>query len=472
MHIVDYLIFGIYFLVLLGIGFYFYLKNEDLEDYFVGGRSISATHVGLSIVATDVGGGFSIGLGGLGFTMGISGSWLLFTGLVGAWLAAVLTVPKLKRLDAKAGLLTFPDFLAFKYGKKVALIAAVISCIGYLGFTAGQMLAGAKLAAGSIFSDVSLMDPLSFSLLVMACIIVLYTVLGGIKAVIYTDTVQWIILLSGLLFLGLPFAYQELGGWDAIKSALPPSHFSLTNISAVTLINWAFVIIPIWFIAMTLYQRVYACKNVKEAKRAFYIAGLFEYPVMAFLGVALGMMARVAFPASDPEMALPRLLGHVLPIGISGFVLASYFSAVMSTADSCLIASSGNLTNDIWMKIFTKNKSAKFIIIVSQIATLVLGILAYVMANSFTSVLSVVLQAYGFMVSGLLIPTLVAYFSKKTDETAAIISMVGGGSFTLFAIFMNLNMPFGLEPTVFGILLSAILYPLSYSISTRRRGIA
>src|SRR5690554_851392 len=111
MHIIDYLIFGIYFVTLLGIGFYFYLRNEDLEDYFVGGRSISSTHVGLSIVATDVGGGFSIGLGGLGFTMGISGSWMLFSGLVGAWLAAVLIVPKLKQLDTKVGLLTFPDFL-------------------------------------------------------------------------------------------------------------------------------------------------------------------------------------------------------------------------------------------------------------------------------------------------------------------------------------------------------------------------
>lgn len=468
MHIVDYLIFGVYFLVLLGIGIYFYLKNEDLEDYFVGGRSISATHVGLSIVATDVGGGFSIGLGGLGFTMGISGSWLLFTGLIGAWLAAVLIVPKLKRLDEQIGLLTFPDFLAFKYGKNVALIAAVISCIGYLGFTSGQMLAGAKLAAGSVFTDVSFMDPLSFSLLIMAFIIILYTVLGGIKAVIYTDTVQWIVLLSGLLFLGLPFAYQKLGGWYAIKAALPPTHFSLTNISFITVVNWAFVIIPIWFIAMTLYQRVYACKNVKEAKKAFFIAGLFEYPIMAFLGVALGMMARVAFPESDPEMALPRLLGHVLPIGISGFVLASYFSAVMSTADSCLIASSGNLTNDIWMKIFTKHKSAKFIILLSQVATLVLGIFAYIMANSFTSVLSVVLHAYGFMVSGLLIPTLVAYFSKKTDETAAIISMIGGGSFTLIAIFFNLDMPFGLDSTVFGILLSAILYPLAYTIRSKQ----
>ena len=87
MHFIDLIIFAIYFFAVLGVGIYFYLKNESRDDYYVGGRNISAGHVGLSIVATDVGGGFSIGLGGLGFTMGLAGSWLLFSGLVGAWLA-------------------------------------------------------------------------------------------------------------------------------------------------------------------------------------------------------------------------------------------------------------------------------------------------------------------------------------------------------------------------------------------------
>ena len=83
---IDYTIFGVYMLVVLGIGFFFFRKNTNKEDYYVGSRDISAGHIGLSIVATDVGGGFSIGLGGLGYAMGLSGSWLLFTGLIGAWL--------------------------------------------------------------------------------------------------------------------------------------------------------------------------------------------------------------------------------------------------------------------------------------------------------------------------------------------------------------------------------------------------
>lgn len=464
MHFLDYIIFSLYFLGVLGVGIYFFFKNENHEDYFVGGRSISSFHIGLSIVATDVGGGFSIGLGGLGFVMGLSGSWLLFTGLVGAWLAAIFTVPKLKKLDMEAGYLTYPDFLKVKYGGKVAMFAAVISGIGYLGFTGGQILAGAKLAAGSVFSDITAFDPLSFSLFVIAAVILLYTVLGGIKAVIYTDTIQWIVLLFGLMFLGFPFAYYKLGGWEAISKALPASHFSLTNVSVVTVVNWAFTIIPIWFIAMTLYQRVYASPNVKEAKRAFFIAGVFEYPFMAFVGVGLGMLARVAFPDSDSEMALPMMLSHVLPIGITGFLMASYFSAVMSTADSCLIASSGNFTNDIIVRLYKRKLSDKAIIRLSQIVTLVVGILALLLASTFQSVLDIVLQAYGFMVSGLLVPTLIAYFSKKTDATAAMVSMMGGGGFTLIAILAKISLPMGLDPTVFGLTLSAVLYFLVYKL--------
>lgn len=462
MHVIDYVVFAIYFLGVLGVGIYFFIKNTDHEDYFVGGRSISSFHIGLSIVATDVGGGFSIGLGGLGFVMGISGSWLLFTGLIGAWLAAIFTVPKLKKLDMEFGYLTYPDFLKAKYGGKVAIFAAIISGIGYLGFTGGQILAGAKLAAGSVFSNMTAFDPLSFSLFVIAVVILLYTVLGGIKAVIYTDTIQWIVLLSGLMFLGIPFAYYELGGWDAIVSKLPESHFSFTNVSAVTIINWGFTIIPIWFIAMTLYQRVYASPNVKEAKRAFFIAGVFEYPFMAFVGVGLGMMARVAFPESDSEMALPIMLNSVLPVGVAGFVLASYFSAVMSTADSCLIASSGNFTNDIIVLFYKKKISDKAIIRLSMLVTLVVGVLAFLLASTFQNVLDIVLQAYGFMVSGLLVPTLVAYFSTKTDSTAAMISMIGGGGFTLVTILAKISLPLGLDPTVFGLTISAVLYTLVY----------
>jgi SSS family solute:Na+ symporter len=459
MHFLDFLVFAFYLLVVLFVGYYFFRKNKDAEDYYVGGRSIPASHVGLSIVATDVGGGFSIGLGGLGFTMGLAGSWLLFTGLIGAWLSAVFIIPRIKKIDVEHGMLTYPDFLRFRYDNRVALLASVISGIGYLGFTGAQVLAGAKLAAATVLPEAPLgLDPLQFALFVIAVVIIGYTVMGGIKAVIYTDSLQWVILLSGLILLAIPMALMKVGGWSGLAQSLPGGHLSLGNIGWPTFVNWMVSIVPIWLVAMTLYQRMYACKDVRDAKRAWFIAGVFEYPVMAFMGVILGMAGRVMFPQVEAEMGLPLLIKTVLPIGVTGVVVAAYFSAIMSTADSCLMASSGNFVNDILQRYFLRAPSEKTLMRYSQAATLIIGALAIIIAASFTTVLDAILYAYGFMVSGLFIPTLGAYFWKRATSAGAFWGMLAGGSFNLAAQIFGLNMPWGLDPTVFGILISGVVF--------------
>lgn len=471
MKIVDYVIFGLYMAGVLGIGYFFFRRNKNAEDYYVGSRSISPTHIGLSVVATDVGGGFSIGLGGLGFTMGLSGSWLLFTGLVGAWLSAVFIIPKIKLIDAKNGMLTYPDFLRFKYDNRVAVTAAVISGIGYLGFTGGQVLAGAKLMSSTIIDTAPFgIEPLQFSLFIIGIIIILYTVLGGLKAVIYTDTVQWIILLFGLIFLAAPLALKEIGGLSAMRDAVPGGFLNLANISITQFINWMVTIVPIWFIAMTLYQRIYACKTLKDARKAWYIAGLFEYPVMAFIGVFLGMCGRVLFPNVDAEMGLPMVIKYVLPVGITGIVVASYFSAIMSTADSCLMASSGNFVNDILHRYIFKNISEKGLMRLSQTVTLVIGIFAIILASQFTTVLDAILYAYAFMVSGLFIPTLGAYFWKKHSSVGALWGMISGGLLTLILIILEVETPLGLDPTFYGIIFSCIVFVIISLLFPDKKG--
>src|SRR5690554_6667207 len=155
MNWIDTIIFIVYFFIMLAVGFFFSRKNKSEKDYFIGGGKMKSGHVGLSVVATDVGGGFSIGLGGLGFAMGLSGSWMLFTGLTGAWLAAVFLIPKVKSNPAFERFLTFPQIFAYYFSPRVALLAGIISSIGYTGFTSSQILAGAKLASGT-FIDLDL----------------------------------------------------------------------------------------------------------------------------------------------------------------------------------------------------------------------------------------------------------------------------------------------------------------------------
>lgn len=469
---IDYVIFGLYMAGVLAIGIYHYRRNKSNEDYYVGNRSIKAYHVGLSIVATDVGGGFSIGLGGVGFAMGLSGSWLLFTGLVGAWFSAVFIIPRIKKIDVREKFMTYPDFLRYRYSGAVAVTAAVISGLGYLGFTGAQMLAGAKLASATILRENPFgMDPILFSLIVIAVITLVYTVVGGLKAVIYTDTFQWIILLCGLILVTIPVTLFKIGGIETLRETLPPGHFSLANIPLYKFINWMVTIIPIWVIGMTLYQRMYACKDEKEARKAWYIAGFFEYPVMAFSGVFLGMCARVVFPGAESEMALPMLIRDILPVGVTGIVIAAYFSAIMSTADSCLMASSGNLVNDLLERYCFPAFSKKHSIRISMVVTLMIGVVAVLLAAQFTRVLDAILYAYAFMVSGLFIPTLGALFWKRGNTPGALSGMIGGGAVTLLLMTGVVGLPAFMERwkfdfSIYGIAVSLALYVL-VSLGTR-----
>lgn len=463
MHFLDILIFVVYFIAILGVGYYFYRKNESDDDYYVGGRNMGSIHIGLSVVATDVGGGFSIGLGGLGFVMGLSGSWLLFTGLVGAWLSAVLLIPKVWPAAHKYRWLTLPQFFGHYFNGRVALMAGLISAIGYLGFTSSQLLAGAKLASAT-FPSLSLGQGLG----IMGVVAVTYTVFGGLKAVIYTDTFQWIVLMVGLIFIGIPMSWYAVGGWEAIRSTIPDGFLRLDMVSGTQLLNWFITIVPIWFVGMTLYQRIYASRSVKSAKKAWYIAGLFEYPVMAFMGVILGLLSRVAADQGlfefagfaspenmDEEMGLPLLLRTVLPAGLMGLTLSAYFSAIMSTADSCLIAASGNIQTDIIRpQTLRKYSSVK----VSQIITALVGIVALFLATWMTNVLDLMLLSYAFMVSGLFIPVLAALFTKNPSANGAFWAMLLGGGTTLLIQLSSFNLPFGLDPNWGGITVSLISY--------------
>ncbi len=455
MHPLDLLIIGVYFAAMLGVGLFFQRRQTGLDEYFVGGRDMTAKHIGLSVVATDVGGGFSIGLGGLGFVMGLSASWLLFSGLVGAWLAAVLLVPRVRMIGETHAHRSFPDFLAHRFGEPTRLVAALVSAIGYAGFTGSQLLAGGKLASAAFEFD------LTTAVLVMSVVIVVYTALGGLQAVVYTDTIQWAILFVGLIGLGIPLGFGAVGGLEGLRAALPAEYFSLTNVSALQFVTWMVTIVPIWFIAMTLFQRIHASRDVATAQRAWFFAGLLEYPAMAFMGSILGMFARVLFPTADPEMGLPLLIRDVLPVGATGLLLAAYFAAIMSTADSCLLASVGNLVDDIVGRHVAPTASERGLLRLSRILTLVVGFGSVLFALYVPQVIDSILLAYSFMVSGLFFPTLAAMFWRRASSIACFWSILLGGGTTVVLNIIDIDA--AVDPIFFGLGISgAVLVVLSF----------
>ncbi|MDI6403103.1 hypothetical protein QLX67_13935, partial [Balneolaceae bacterium ANBcel3] len=280
----------------------------------------------------------------------------------------------------------------------------------------------------------------------------------------------------------IPVGYVSIGGIEAIRDTVAPEMLTLTNISWQQMVNWGITILPIWFVGMTLYQRIYATRSEKDAKKAWYLAGILEWPVMAFMGVLLGVFARVAADqgmfaymgyetAMDMhhEEGLPMLLRTVLPIGLMGLMMSAYFSAIMSTADSCLVAASGNVTTDIIEKVFKIDTSKISMIRLSQLVTLALGLFAFLLAAVFETVLQIMLYSYAFMVSSLLIPILGGLYWRRSSNAGAFGAMITGGFLTLlltllsdenfpFQVPVKITMPLGLDPIIFGLAASLLLF--------------
>jgi SSS family solute:Na+ symporter len=192
---------------------------------------------------------------------------------------------------------------------------------------------------------------------------------------------------------------------------------------------------------------------------------------MAFMGVLLGLFGRVAAEQGlfaelgfataigmDPELGLPLLLRQILPVGLMGVMMSAYFSAILSTADSCLMAASGNILTDILQKLFPKLEHHPLVLRYTQGMTLMLGLFAILLAASMENVLELMLYSYAFMVSGLLVPLIAAMFFKQTNWIAAFVSMVGGGTTTILLTSLNVALPFGLDANIFGITMSLLLF--------------
>ena len=196
---------------------------------------------------------------------------------------------------------------------------------------------------------------------------------------------------------------------------------------------------------------------------------------MAFMGVILGMLAKVAatqgmftgitdVSTMDSEMGLPVLLATILPVGLLGLMLSSYFSAILSTADSCLMAASGNIVTDILAKFSKKELTHKKELRLSQIVTLAVGLVAILIASQMQNVLELMLYSYAFMVSGLFVPVIGALFWKKSHPAAAFWSMLLGGSTTIFLILTKNKLPLGiklpqhLDANIYGLSVSLILF--------------
>ena len=388
-------------------------------------------------------------MGGLGFTLGVSGSWMIAVSGLSIVMVSFLMVPKVKRWSDRVKGLTTGDLFAARFDRKTGTLAAVVIGLSWFTFVGGQIIAGGKLL------QVTLNMNLTVAVLVSGAVILAYTTMGGLKAVIYTDVFQMLVLMIGIVFIAVPIGLIEVGGWSAMAQQFSSSDSTkhLLDWSAVgwrQMLGWFFAIFPVWFISIAAMQRIVAARDVKTAQRGFFLTGIpIEWPLFAIGSTMIGLFARYLIPdLTDPELATPMIIMQLLPAGIAGLVIAAYIAAVMSSADSCLMGPVAIFTNDIYKRYIKPDSSELHLVRVARYATLILGILAIVTAYLIPNVLDLILYAYTFGSAGIFFPMLGLLFWKKTTAKGAFWSMLLGGSSAV--IYSIIGEPFGFAASYLG----------------------
>jgi len=432
LHILDLIAIGIYFVILLWIGMRVARaeRGDDASESFLAAdRDMNLVQTTSTTAATDLGGGFSIAMGGLGFTLGISGSWLIAISGLSVVMVSFLLVPKVKRWADRVKGLTTGDLFEARFDRRTGTVAAVVVGLAWFTFVGGQVIAGGKLLQVTLSMDLTL------AVLLSGSVILAYTVMGGLKAVIYTDVFQFVVLFIGVLFIAVPMGLIEVGGLSGITAyfSASPDTVSMIQWDAVgwkTALGWFFAIFPVWFISIAAMQRIVSARDERTARWSFFLTGVpIEWPLFAVGTTLIGMMARMLMPdLEDAELATPMLILELLPAGLAGIVIAAYMAAVMSTADSALIGPVAIFTNDIWRKRIRPHASNRSLVRVARVATIVLGVLAIGIAYLVPNVLDLILYAYTFGAAGLFFPMLGLLFWRRTTAKGAFWSMLAGGA--------------------------------------------
>lgn len=455
MHTVDIFIIISYFMMLLFIGWYASKKQNNIEDYYVAGRNIGPWSSMALWLASWIGGASIIGSSNTAYHMGITSIWYIGSIGIGCLLFALLFSKVVNRVGAKFKHLTYPDFIEERYDSNSRLMATVSTILAYIAYSAGQLLATASII------HVLLGINLGLAFIVATVITILYTAYGGFLAVTYTDWAQFILLIIGVVIIGLPLAVKSAGGLSTIATTLPSSYFNIGAWGWPHIIGLSVSMVFSFFTTMDNYTRTFAAKDENAAKSGLLYA-IIGVIILAVSSVIIGMAGKVIYPeiSADANIITVMVL-NLFPTGIKGLVIVGILSAIMSTADTCILVTSANITKDIYHRYINKTASEEKLLKISFFSSAIVGIISALFAWKMMSIVNILYIAFTINSASLFVPTIAAVFWKKATSKASFWSMLLSLTTVLFwyiAKKMTLGTLFNIDPIWPGLIVSTFVF--------------
>ncbi|MFS4466504.1 sodium:solute symporter family transporter [Maribacter sp. 2210JD10-5] len=436
LELLDYIVFGLYFVLVVGVALYVSRKpkdhDRDAEDYFLAGRSLPWYIIGASLIASNISTEQIIGMNGTAFESGIAViSYSLIGGAISILIVGKYFLPRF----LKGKIYSMPEFLEKRFGKRVSTLMGVFWILVYIFVNLTSVL-----SLGAITLNAVLGIPIIYSVIGLALFSAIYTIYGGLSAVAWTDIIQVGVLVVGglaVVWLGLDEVALKHSGEGVIEglsklmevqsekfhTILPTSHEELPWTGVFMGGLWI-AALSYWGCNQYIIQRALAAKSLKEAQHGLLFAAVLSI-IVAVIIVVPGVIASELFPDSigARDEAFPVLIRELLPVGYSGLVIAALIAAIISSLNSMCNSVATIFTMDIYRNSINPKASNYQLVFVGRIVTAVALVIAVIVTPAVASMgrLFAFIQEYtGFVTPGVLCIFLLGLFWKRTTGKAAL----------------------------------------------------
>lgn len=440
LHTADHIVILGYFVLLTLIGFYFWKKMRHVRDFFTGGNAIPWWLAGVSFYLTGFSAFSFVAYSEMAYRYGFVAVTLAWSTAVAMAIGTLFMASRWRR----ARIISPVEFLEARYNKQIRQILA------WAGIPLRVVDDGLKIYATGVFVSVGMGYDLKMSIIVSGAVMLLYTFMGGLWAVVVTDYIQFIILTLGVLVL-FPLVFTEIGSFGALANGAQAGFLSPIGAPFSPLYVVAFYLLIIlsyngnWAFA----QKFYSVKDERAARKAGMLAvglkilgpPLFILPAMA----ARSLMPELMQPPNSPQYTYAALSLRYLPAGLMGLMIAAMFSATMSTLSGDYNVIASVMTEDIYRRLFHKDASQRRLVIVGRVATLLIGAITIaigvtLIATARKGLFEVMVTVFGIFIGPMLIPMLLGLLSPRVTWRGAaagiLAGLISGLSFYLYKTFV------------------------------------
>ena len=430
-----------YVAVLMGVGIWKSRTTKTQEDFMVAGRSVSTWYLVGTLVCTWVGSGSLFGGAGLAFREGIGDLWMS----AGAWVGIVIVYFLAHRVRRIAQF-TVADILEKRYTPAARVLGTLTVIVAYVAI-AGYQFRGAGRLLNLVTQDLPGGLPqisVEQGRLLACVLVIVFTLLAGMVSIVAIDVFNGLLMILGVL-IALPLALSAVGGFSQVAATVPETHFAVFGAHGPV---WAFgVFFPTFFLLLgesSMYQKFFSAKDEGSARRA--VLGMVVGVVI--IETALALLAVIAagkywnmapFRGADgaldvatTETIILYLARHDLPVFAGCLLLGAALAIIFSTANTFLMIPSTNLTRDIYQRFLAPQASEVQIVRFQRVMIVVLGILAYLMATRFTTILQMAFTAYTMVGAGLTPALLAAFLWRRVTAAGGTASIAAGMLVTVF----------------------------------------